>query len=130
MAPILAHIIETDEIFQKFIQFQFDLLNDILMESINFKEVNIELYRSHLSELSTNKFNLISDIPRYLRIMMAMSVRDSSFIISISTSSDQVDWKQIIVNSIEYYYKINIIDLDIKPIEKLEKYIEEIKLHG
>lgn len=61
---------------------------------------------------------------------MAMSVRDSSFIISVTSQSNQMNWKQISVDSTVYYYKIHIVDLDIKPIEKLEKYIEEIKLHG
>lgn len=130
MIPILAHIIEVDDVFQNFIKFQSILLDDIFVESIDFEEVNFEVYKSHLTELSSGLFNSISDIPRYLRVLMAMSVRDSSFIISISTISDQLDWKQITVNSIDYNYKINIVDLDIKLIEKLEKYIEEIKLHG
>lgn len=130
MTPILVHIIETDSVFQNFIKFQFNLLDDISMESINLENVNFELYKSHLSELSKRIFNSISDIPRYIRVLMAMSVRDLSFIISISTVSDHLDWKRITVNSIDYCYKINIVDLDIKPIEKLEKYIDEIKLHG
>lgn len=130
MTPILVHIIEIDSVFQNFIQFQFNLLDDISVESINLENVNFELYKSHLSELSNGIFNSISDIPRYIRVLMAMSVRDLSFIISISTVSDHLDWKRIIVNSIDYCYKINIVDLDIKPIEKLEKYIDEIKLHG
>lgn len=130
MTPILTHIVEIDGVFQKFIKFQFDLLEDISMESIDFENVNFELYKSHLTELSSGELNSISDIPSYLRVLMAMSVRDSSFIISISTISDQFGWKQITVNSIDYNYKINIVDLDIKPIEKLEKYIEEIKLYG
>lgn len=130
MTPILVHIIETDSVFQNFIKFQFNLLDDISVESINLENVNFELYKSHLSELSKRIFNSISDIPRYIRVLMAMSVRDLSFIISISTVSDHLDWKRITVNSIDYCYKINIVDLDIKPIEKLEKYIDEIKLHG
>ena len=33
-------------------------------------------------------------------------------------------------DTLKYYYRIDIIDLDIKLIEKLEKYIFEIKIHG
>ena len=34
-----------------------------------------------------------------------------------------MNWKPISVDSTVYYYKIHIVDLDIKPIEKLEKNI-------
>lgn len=88
------------------------------------------MYKSHLSLLSDSVYNSIKDIPHYLRILMAMSVRDSSFIITVASQSNQMNWKQISVGSTIFYYTINIVDLDIKPIEKLEKYIEEIKLHG
>ena len=106
------------------------MLNDFDAESIKFEEIDLDLFKYHLLQLSNGLFKSIKDIPLYLRILMAMSIRDSSFIISISTISDSTSWKQIAVDSAIYYYKINIIDLDIKPIEKLEKYIEEIKLHG
>jgi len=130
LVPILAHIIEIDNVFQNFIKFQLHLLDDVSVESIKFEDVDLGVYKSHLSELSNDVYNSFSDIPRYLRVLMAMSVRDSSFIISINSQSDQIHWKKITVNTSVYYYKINIVDLDIKPLGKIENYIEEIKLHG
>ena len=111
-------------------KFQFNLLDEISVELINTEYIDLAIYKSHLSELSNSVYNSISEISHYLRVLMAMSVRDSSFIISFTSQSIQNNWKEILVNSTVYYYKINIVDLDIKPIEKLEKYIKEIKLHG
>lgn len=81
-----------------------------------------------MKELTLN--SPISNIPDYMRILMTMSIRDSSFVISISSFSKSPIWRSISVKNSIYFYKIDIIDLDIKPINKLGKYIEEIKLHG
>lgn len=59
-----------------------------------------------------------------------MSIRDSSFIISFKPHGTESSWKMISVENFMYDYKIDIIDLDIKPIEKFEKYFNEIKIHG
>ena len=72
----------------------------------------------------------ISSLPNYLRVLFAMSVRDSSLIISFRPFCKFSKWKSIKANEIVYNYKIDIIDLDIKPIQKLVTYIEEIKKHG
>lgn len=110
-------------------KFQLDLLHNLSIDTINYQNVDIELYKSHLLALSKRNYSSIDELPDYLRILMAMSVRDSSFIISVDNLPHN-EWKRITMNSDLCYYKVNIVDLDIKPIEKLEKYIQEIKLHG
>ena len=72
----------------------------------------------------------LDKIPAYLKILIAMSIRDSSFVISFSTTASKAFQKTVQNGSENYYYRIDLIDVDIKPLEKLEKYISEIKLHG
>ena len=124
LIPILVKIFANDPIFQNFIKFQFQLLEGIvldLMECSRSYEVDLENLCS---------FSNISEIPDYLRILMTMSLRDSSFVISLCPFQRDSIWKSILVSDQAYYYRIDIIDLDIKPIEKLDKYVEEIKTHG
>lgn len=89
-----------------------------------------ELYISDIRNLTRKDKNALDEIPEYLRIMMAMSIRDSSFIISFSLHSSETLQETIQFGTLKYYYRIDIIDLDIKLIENLEKYIFEIKIHG
>ncbi len=128
LAPIIIKIISKDQIFQNFIRFQFQLLDGVDINSLDIEAINSEIYESDIKELTLN--SPISNIPDYMRILMTMSIRDSSFVISISPFSKCPTWRSISVNNSIYFYKIDIIDLDIKPINKLSKYIEEIKLHG
>ena len=89
-----------------------------------------ELYKSDIRNLTRIEKNNLHEMPAYLRILMVMSIRDSSFIISFSPHSSETFQKTIQFDTLKYYYRIDLIDLDIKLIEKLEKYISEIKIHG
>lgn len=130
--PILTKIIAIDSCFQKFIELQLRLLEGISLEDIEFCVMDKEIYKSDIQELVRNErpIDNFDDIPSYLRILAAMSIRDSSFIISFSEHATEPSWKSLNHNNCIYFYKIDLIDLDIKPIEKLEKYISEIKIHG
>lgn len=129
IAPVLVKIIAHDETFQNFISFQLNLLNQVDIDKIDIEMLNSKIYESDIQSLLPTKS--ISSLPDYLKVLMAMSLRDSSFVISISYNRKESNyWKRIHVDDIINYYRIDIIDLDIKPLDKLQKYIEEIKVHG
>lgn len=128
--PILTKIIAVDPFFQKFIELQCILIDGIPIDEIKPQDLNNELYKSDINILVRNEKLDLDDIPAYLRILIAMSIRDSSFIISFSCQASEIFRKTIQYGNINYYYRIDVIDIDIKPIKKLEKYISEIKIHG
>jgi hypothetical protein len=126
----LSKIIAIDPFFQRFIELQYSLLNGISIDEIKPQDLSNELYKSNIENL-TRKVELnLDEIPAYMRILIAMSIRDSSFIISFSPHETESFRQSIQFGTKNYNYKIDIIDLDIKPIEKLERYIYEIKIHG
>lgn len=125
---LITKIVINDQFFQNFIQFQIELLDGIVLDSINFDAINFSMYECDIKNLAT--IQSVCEIPDYLRILMAMSVRDSSFVISIIPNFKRPKWKPLIYKELLYYYKVDIIDLDIKPFERISKYIEEIKIHG
>jgi hypothetical protein len=126
----LTKIIAIDPFFQRFIELQYSLLNGISIDEIKPQDLSNELYKSNIKNL-TRKVELnLDEIPAYMRILIAMSIRDSSFIISFSPHKTESFRQSIQLGTKNYNYKIDIIDVDIKPIEKLERYIYEIKIHG
>lgn len=128
--PILTKIIAFDPFFQKFIELQCSLLDGISIDEIKPEDLNEELYKSDINSLARKETFNLDEIPAYLKVLITMSIRDSSFIISFASHASEVFRNTIQCGTINYNYKIDIIDLDIKPIEKLEKYISEIKIHG
>jgi hypothetical protein len=126
----LAKIIAIDPFFQRFIELQYSLLDGISIDEILPQDLSSDLYKSDIKILTRKEELNLDEIPAYMRILIAMSIRDSSFIISFSPHETESFRQSIQFGTINYNYKIDIIDLDIKPIEKLEKYIYEIKIHG
>lgn len=111
-------------------EFQFQLLDGINFDTTEYHDIDLTTYKLDLEKLLRVENVPFHEIPSYLRIIIAMSIRDSSFIISFRPHSLASNWKTILSGTLLYDYKIDLIDLDLKPIEKLEKYINEIKLHG
>lgn len=112
------------------IEFQAKLLDGIPFEDIENHDVDIEEYTCDLELLFKLNMNEIGKIPFYLRILLVMTIRDASIIISFATELTKSFLKSISIDSTIIYYNINIIDLDIKPLSNFERYLEEIKLHG
>lgn len=121
-----------DPIFQRFIEVQFQLLNCVKFDDIQISEQDKLDYELEIQRVCGLNLNDFSSIPAHLRVMMAMSLRDSSFIISFKPNTDDCigEWNYVTLDDILYYYKINIVDLDVKPIQNLPRYLDEIKLHG
>ena len=130
--PIISQIIFYDPIFQNIIQFQHKLLDKLVFEFNEIESIDPDQYKLDIEKICSASKNEceISSLPNYLRVLFAMSVRDSSLVISFRPFCKFSKWKSIKANEIVYNYKIDIIDLDIKPIQKLVTYIEEIKKHG
>jgi hypothetical protein len=102
----LTAIIVESEVIQKYIEAQHDLLDVFDLPEI----ISIECYKKDISALQTNP--PISSLPPYLRLLLAMTLRDASIMICPDTG------------------KVNFVDMDIKPLEKLKYYFSEVKRHG
>lgn len=122
--PIISKILAEDPILQEIIEFQ-----DKLLRHDDDISVSQEDYRNDLESLLLN-IGDIKKIPFYLRVLLVMTIRDASIIISFKKEASESFSKTIILDEIVYHYKIDMIDLDIKPLANLERYFEEIKLHG
>jgi len=120
-----------DPLFQRFIELQCQLLDQIQMDNLRVSNEEILNFESEINRICTLNSKVFSSIPDYIRVLFAMSLRDSSLIISFRPACYRENgWKEINIYETKYYYRIHIIDLDVKPIQKLSQYIEEIKLHG
>ncbi len=103
----LTEVIVQSEAIQRYIELQHDLL-----EEIDLSEVSFDQYKRDILSLSSNP--PIKILPPYLRLLLAMSLRDCSLMISLLPEGP-----------ILYF-----IDLDIKPLEKLQYYYSEVSCHG
>ncbi len=102
----LAEIICNSQLITSYIQLQHDLI-----EGIDYSLVQppaVYQYKAHLRNLPDE----LHHIPDYLRVLMAMSLRDCSLMVNIASG------------------RVNFIDLDPKPLDKLYYYLEEIQKHG
>lgn len=73
--------------------------------------------------------DILREIPEYLRIFLAMSIRDASFIISFENIAD-LKMKKIQICGSTFFYRVDLVDLDIKPLKKFSYYLNEIKVYG
>ena len=102
----LTVIISESTVIQQYIEVQHALLEVIDAPA----GITHERYREDISALNSNPS--IASIPPYLRLLLAMTLRDASLMILIDKND------------------VCFIDLDIKPLEKLNYYFEEVKRHG
>lgn len=123
LIPIITEIVATDSVIQNLIEFQLRLLDGINFENILATEILLSQYLDDLRRL--NEFKSISSIPEYLRVLMCMTVRDSSIMISIESNLGNA-----VARNTQPSYNIEIVDFDIKSLQKLPRYIGEIREHG
>ena len=76
-------------------------------------------------DLTEDLMTKVQDLKRYC---MAVTARDLSIIVAISPDNTASSGNTLIINQKQFRYKLSIIDLDPKNLQRISKYIENRKL--
>jgi hypothetical protein len=129
----LSLILFNDQILTLLNEARNDLISNLNLNKITSPlNLNLNQIKEILSEQFIKNFD---NIPDYLRVLMSMSLRDCSllinfFVVNVKdfsiTKLDLSDWIQIKIDSNYIFYKIKLVDLDLKSLNKFSSYLDEL----